>query len=111
MTDGQTLRNGQVIGYVGMSGRSTGPHLHYEVRIHDTPVNPHKYLRSTEVRPARFGGGQLVYLVLFRIGGAAGAFASGGFGVSGPNSTGASLTIFLKNAKGTLAVSTASFLS
>ena len=55
VTDGQTLRKGQVIGYVGMSGRSTGAHLHYEVRIHDTPVNPHKYLR-TEVGAA-FGGG------------------------------------------------------
>jgi murein DD-endopeptidase MepM/ murein hydrolase activator NlpD len=54
-TDGQTLRKGEVIGYVGMSGRSTGAHLHYEVRIHDTPVNPYKYLR-TAVSPA-FGGG------------------------------------------------------
>jgi murein DD-endopeptidase MepM/ murein hydrolase activator NlpD len=47
VTDGQTVRKGQVIGYVGLSGRSTGPHLHYEVRIHDTPVNPHKFLRTT----------------------------------------------------------------
>jgi murein DD-endopeptidase MepM/ murein hydrolase activator NlpD len=47
VTDGQTVQKGQVIGYVGLSGRSTGPHLHYEVRIHDTPVNPHKYLRTT----------------------------------------------------------------
>ena len=47
VTDGQTIRKGQVIGYVGMSGRSTGAHLHYEVRIHDTPVNPHKFLRGT----------------------------------------------------------------
>jgi murein DD-endopeptidase MepM/ murein hydrolase activator NlpD len=30
-----------------MSGRTTGAHLHYEVRIHNTPVNPHKYLRTT----------------------------------------------------------------
>ncbi len=45
--DGQSVRKGQVIGYVGMSGRSTGSHLHYEVRIHDTPVNPHKFLRGT----------------------------------------------------------------
>ena len=45
--DGQTVRRGDVIGFVGQSGRSTGPHLHYEVRIHDTPVNPHKYLRIT----------------------------------------------------------------
>ncbi len=47
VTAGQEVREGQVIGYVGMSGRTTGPHLHYEVRIHNTPVNPHKYLRET----------------------------------------------------------------
>jgi murein DD-endopeptidase MepM/ murein hydrolase activator NlpD len=55
VTDGQSLRKGEVIGYVGMSGRSTGAHLHYEVRIHDTPVNPYKYLR-TVLSPA-YGGG------------------------------------------------------
>jgi murein DD-endopeptidase MepM/ murein hydrolase activator NlpD len=55
VADGQTLRKGQVIGYVGMSGRSTGAHLHYEVRINDTPVNPHKYLRAAG--NAAFAGG------------------------------------------------------
>ncbi len=44
---GEHVTRGQVIAYVGDSGRSTGPHLHYEVRIHDQPVNPHKYLRET----------------------------------------------------------------
>ena len=44
---GQHVIRGQVIGYVGQSGRATGPHLHYEVRVHNVPVNPHKYLRST----------------------------------------------------------------
>ena len=44
---GQSVVRGQVIGYVGISGRTTGAHLHYEVRIHNTPVNPHKYLRVT----------------------------------------------------------------
>lgn len=47
VTPGQQVRQGDVIGYVGMSGRSTGPHLHYEVRIHNTPVNPHRFLRET----------------------------------------------------------------
>ena len=44
---GQRVIRGQVIGYVGQSGRATGPHLHYEIRIHNVPVNPHKYLRVT----------------------------------------------------------------
>jgi murein DD-endopeptidase MepM/ murein hydrolase activator NlpD len=44
---GQSIVRGQVIGYVGHSGRTTGSHLHYEVRIRNTPVNPHKYLRTT----------------------------------------------------------------
>jgi murein DD-endopeptidase MepM/ murein hydrolase activator NlpD len=47
VTNGQSVVRGQVIGYVGRSGRSTGSHVHYEVQIHGTPVNPHKYLRIT----------------------------------------------------------------
>lgn len=47
VTVGQRVSCGQVIGFVGLSGRTTGPNLHYEVRIHGTPVNPHKYLRET----------------------------------------------------------------
>ena len=43
---GQELKRGQVIGAVGMTGKTTGPHLHYEVLIHDTPVNPTKYLHG-----------------------------------------------------------------
>ena len=44
---GQSVFRGQIIGYVGHSGRTTGNHVHYEVKIHDLAVNPHKYLRST----------------------------------------------------------------
>ncbi len=51
---GQSVVAGQVIGYVGHSGRTTGNHVHYEVRIHDIAVNPHKYLRETV---ASLGGG------------------------------------------------------
>jgi len=52
---GQHVTRGEVIGYVGQSGRATGPHLHYEVRVHNVPVNPHKYLRTT-YEQAEFGG-------------------------------------------------------
>jgi len=43
---GQQLRRGDTIGNVGVSGRSTGPHVHYEVRINGAPVNPMRYLRQ-----------------------------------------------------------------
>jgi len=43
---GMRVKAGDVIGYEGDSGRSTGPHLHYEVRIYNTPVNPWRYLRD-----------------------------------------------------------------
>jgi murein DD-endopeptidase MepM/ murein hydrolase activator NlpD len=54
---GQLVHRGDVIGYVGLSGRSTGPHLHYEVRINDTPVNPYKYLRITVAHIGGFAAG------------------------------------------------------
>ncbi len=41
---GQRVRRGDIISYVGDSGSSTGPHLHYEVRLNGLPVNPSKYL-------------------------------------------------------------------
>jgi murein DD-endopeptidase MepM/ murein hydrolase activator NlpD len=43
---GQRVRIGQEIGRIGSTGRSTGPHLHYETRIKGEPVNPQKFLRA-----------------------------------------------------------------
>jgi murein DD-endopeptidase MepM/ murein hydrolase activator NlpD len=57
VTAGQRVQRGDVIGYVGESGRSTGPHLHYEVRINNTPVNPYKYLRLTLAHSGGFATG------------------------------------------------------
>ena len=47
VTAGQTISRGEIIGFVGHSGRTTGNHVHYEVRINNAPVNPHKYLQTT----------------------------------------------------------------
>ncbi len=50
---GQKVRAGQVIGRVGSTGRSTGPHLHYETRINGEAVNPERFLAAGE---KLFGG-------------------------------------------------------
>jgi murein DD-endopeptidase MepM/ murein hydrolase activator NlpD len=44
VTAGQELKRGDQIGQVGSTGRSTGPHLHYEVRVGELPVSPQHYL-------------------------------------------------------------------
>ena len=54
VTEGESVVKGQVIGFVGHSGRTTGSHLHYEVQVRGNAVNPHKYLRTTM---AQLGGG------------------------------------------------------
>jgi murein DD-endopeptidase MepM/ murein hydrolase activator NlpD len=49
VTEGQEVRRGENIGNVGSSGRATGPHLHYEVRIGNSPVNPYRFLNRPPV--------------------------------------------------------------
>lgn len=44
VVSGQEVRRGEVIGYSGATGYTTAPHLHYEVRIGGSPVNPYRYL-------------------------------------------------------------------
>ncbi|WP_237476948.1 M23 family metallopeptidase [Lichenibacterium dinghuense] len=48
VTEGQTVARGAVLGAVGATGRATGPHLHYEVRIDGEPVDPTRFLGSAD---------------------------------------------------------------
>lgn len=50
VSQGQTVERAQFIGRVGSSGRSTGPHLHYEIRINDEPVDPLQYLLTSAAK-------------------------------------------------------------
>jgi murein DD-endopeptidase MepM/ murein hydrolase activator NlpD len=48
VSEGQSIAPGAILGRVGSTGRSTGPHLHYEVRIDGEAVDPARFLRASD---------------------------------------------------------------
>lgn len=52
---GAQVKRGDIIGFEGATGHATGPHVHYEVRFYNTPVNPWRYLRGAEVSATQNG--------------------------------------------------------
>lgn len=51
--EGQEVRRGESVGAVGSSGRVTAPHLHYEVRVGEAPVNPYRFLKAAVTETAK----------------------------------------------------------
>ncbi len=59
--EGQEIRQGETVGRVGNSGRSTGPHLHYEVRVHSMPVNPYRFVAHPPAMRAAVSGNEFPF--------------------------------------------------
>jgi murein DD-endopeptidase MepM/ murein hydrolase activator NlpD len=58
VNSGDQVRKGQLIGYIGSTGRSTGPHLHYEVRVEGEPVDPVPYMVASYAGVEQGEGGR-----------------------------------------------------
>ena len=54
VSDGDTVSQGEVIGYSGNTGNSTGPHLHFEIRVNGTRVDPLEYVDPENPRPVQY---------------------------------------------------------
>ena len=50
MQPGDTIEEGQALGFVGQTGKATGPHLHFEVRVEGKPVDPRRALNAYGIR-------------------------------------------------------------
>jgi murein DD-endopeptidase MepM/ murein hydrolase activator NlpD len=72
VAEGQHVTRGQQVGFVGSTGRSTGNHLHYEVRIDNSPVNPIPFMRSTDYLLAMKKAGNTGSMDQVALGGPAG---------------------------------------
>ncbi len=59
VTPGQRIRRGDIVGYMGSTGRSTGSHLHYEVRIAGAPVDPTPFVTDNSVMADASGHGRV----------------------------------------------------